>query len=200
MDLKTLVKFRGTVRASVMRIISKWKNILEENSEEKEDELMIILQNLREKQSDLKQMNREVIMLLDEEELENDAIQCEEIEYNIRRTIQKISKELQSIKINDNLSNVNNTSCAAPVKAQGMQLPKFNLTSFNGDPLKWTIFIETFTAAVDWQNSLAAIEKITYLKGQLEGPAADCIQRFSLTSKNYEEAKNWRKDLVILRL
>ena len=87
MDLKTLVKFRGTVRASVMRIISKWKNILEENSEEKEDELMIILQNLREKQSDLKQMNREVIMLLDEEELENDAIQCEEIEYNIRRTI-----------------------------------------------------------------------------------------------------------------
>ena len=53
-----------------MRIISKWKNILEENSEEKEDELMIILQNLREKQSDLKQMNREVITLLDEEELE----------------------------------------------------------------------------------------------------------------------------------
>ena len=45
---------------------------------------MIILQNLREKQSDLKQMNREVIMLLDEEELENKAIQCDEIEYNIR--------------------------------------------------------------------------------------------------------------------
>ena len=31
---------------------------------------MIISQNLREKQSDLKQMNREVITLLDEEELE----------------------------------------------------------------------------------------------------------------------------------
>ena len=71
-------------------------------------------------------MNREVITLLDEEELENDAIQCEEIEYNIRRIIQKISKELQSIKINDNLSNVNNTSCAAPVTAQRMKLPKFN--------------------------------------------------------------------------
>ena len=45
---------------------------------------MIILQNLREKQSDFKQMNREVIMQLDEEELENKAIQCDEIEYNIR--------------------------------------------------------------------------------------------------------------------
>ena len=68
------------------------------------------------KNSDLKQMNREVIILLDEEELENDAIQCEEIEYN-RRTIPKILKELQSIKINDNLSNVNNTICVTPVKA-----------------------------------------------------------------------------------
>ena len=61
---------------------------MEENLDEKEDELMIILQNLIEKQSDLKQMNTEVIMLLDEEELENDVIQCEEIEYNIRRTIE----------------------------------------------------------------------------------------------------------------
>ena len=134
MDLKTLLKACGTARASATRIISKWKNIFQENSEEKEDELMIILQNLREKQSNFKEMNRVFIMLLDEEELERDAVQCEEIEYNIRRTIQKISKELQLIKINDNLSNVNNISCAAPVNAQEMKVPKFNLTSFNGDP------------------------------------------------------------------
>ena len=114
---------------------------MEENSEGKENEMMIMLQNVREKESDLKQMNREAIMLLDEEELENDAIQCDEIEYNIRRTIQKILKELQWTKMNDNLSNVNNTSCTAPVKAPGMKLPKFNLTSFTGDPLKLTIFI-----------------------------------------------------------
>ena len=100
MDLKMLAKVRGTARASVTRIFSKWKNILEENSEEKEDEWMIILQNLREKQSDLKQINREVTMLLDEEELENDTIQCEEIEYNIRRTIQKKSKELPAVDKN----------------------------------------------------------------------------------------------------
>ena len=70
-----------------------------------------------------------------------------------------------------------------------MKLPKFNLTSFNGDPLKWTIFTEKFTAAVHSQNSLTAIEKFAYLKGQIEAPTADCIQGFSLSSKNYEEAK-----------
>ena len=70
MDLKALAKIHGTATARIKRIISKWENILEENSEEKEDELMVILQNLREKQSNLKQMT-EFIMLLDEEELEN---------------------------------------------------------------------------------------------------------------------------------
>ena len=70
------------------------------------------------------------------------------------------------------MSNVNKTSCTAPVKAQGMKSPKFNLTSFNGDPLKWLTFTELFTAAVDSQDSLTAIEKFTYLKGKLEGLAA----------------------------
>ena len=66
--------------------------------------------------------------------------------------------------------------------------------------MKWTTFIEIFTTAVDSQDSLTAIEKFTYLKGQLEVPAADCVQGFSLTSKNYEEAKHWRKGLVVLKL
>ena len=91
--------------------------------------------------------------------------------------------------MNDNLSNVNNTSCTVPVKSQGIKIPKFNLTSFNGDPLKWTTFIETFTAAVNSQDTLTAIAKFSYLKGQLEGTAADSIQGFSLASKFCEEAK-----------
>ena len=57
----------------------------------------------------------------------------------------------------------------------------------NADPLKWATFIERFTAAVDSQDSLNVLEKSTYLKGQLEGQSADCVQ--GLTSKNYEEMK-----------
>ena len=88
MDLKTI---RGTTRASVASIISQWESTLEANWEEKEDNLMIILQNSREKQSDLKQMNREVIMQLDEEKLGNGA-------FNVKRlsiTLDKPYKEHQ---------------------------------------------------------------------------------------------------------
>ena len=97
------------------------------------------------------------------------------------------------------MSNVNNTSCVVPVKTLGMKLPKFNLTSSNGDSLKWTTFVETFTAAVDLQDLLTAIEIFTYLKGQLERPAANCLQGFSLTSKIMKKWNNYcRKYLVIL--
>ena len=64
MDLKALAKIHGTATARIKRIISKWENILEENSEEKEDELMVILQNLREKQSNLKQMTGNLLCYL----------------------------------------------------------------------------------------------------------------------------------------
>ena len=70
-----------------------------------------------------------------------------------------------------------------------MKLPKFTLTAFNGDPLKWTSFIESFDAAADSQESLSAIEKFSYLTGHLEEPTADCVRGLSLTSKNYKEAR-----------
>ena len=58
----------------------------------KEDELMIILQNLREKQSDLKYMNREVIMLLDEEELEIDAFSVKRSSITLDEPYKKYQK------------------------------------------------------------------------------------------------------------
>ena len=104
---------------------------------------------------------------------------------NIRLGMQKMSKELTSKKSKDKELESNTTV----VKTPGMKLPKFTLTSFNGGPLKWTSFIETFDAAVDSQESLSAIEQFSYLTGDLEGPAADCVRCFSLTSKNYIEAR-----------
>ena len=44
---------------------------------------------------------------------------------------------------------------------------------------------------------LTAVEKFTYLKDQLKGPAADCIQGFSLTRKNYEESKQLLAQVII---
>ena len=184
-DLKKLKKVRGTTRASVSILIAKYKDIFQENYGDQEDELMAMLESLKDKQSDLKKINRDIVELLSEDELENEVTQSDEIDMNIRLGIQKISKELKSKKSKDKELESNTTA----VKTSGMKLPKFTLAAFNGDPLKWTSFIETFDAAVDSQESLSAIEKFSYLTGHLEGPSADCVRGFSLTSKNYIEAR-----------
>ena len=98
----------------------------------------------------------------------------------------KINRDIVELLSEDELEN----------EVTQLKLPKFTLTSFNGGPLKRTSFIETFDAAADSQESLSAIEQFLYLTGDLEGPAADCVGCFSLTSKNYIEARKLLELLI----
>ena len=59
---------------------------------------MATLESLKGKQSDLKKINRDIVELLSEDELENEVTQSDEIDMTIRLGIQKISKELKSKK------------------------------------------------------------------------------------------------------
>ena len=81
---------------------------------------MVLLESLKNKQSDLKKINRDIVELLSEDELENKVTQSDEIDINIRLGIQKISKELKS-----NKSKGKELESNIPVvKTPGMKLPK----------------------------------------------------------------------------
>ena len=56
---------------------------------DQEDGLMAILETLKDKQSDLKKINRDKIELSAEDELKNEITQHDEIDINIRLVIQK---------------------------------------------------------------------------------------------------------------
>ena len=85
---------------------------------------MVLLESLKNKQSDLKKINRDIVELLSEDELENKVTQSDEIDINIRLGIQKISKELKSKKSKDKELESN----IPVVKTTGMKLPKFTLS------------------------------------------------------------------------
>ena len=97
-----------------------------------------MLESLKDKQCDLKKINRDIVELLSEDELENEVTQSDETDMNIRLGIQKISKELKTKKAEDKELESN----TAIVKTPGMKLLKFTLTAFNGDPLKWTCLLK----------------------------------------------------------
>ena len=64
-------------------------------------------------------------------------------------------------------------------------LHKLILTTFNGNPLYWQSFWDSYRAAVDDNPSLSDIQKFNYLRAQLLGNAMRSIAGFPLTNANY---------------
>ena len=69
-----------------------------------------------------------------------------------------------------------------------MKLPKLTLKTFSGDLGEWMPFWDSFSSAVDENTQLALVDKFNYLRGLLNGKAADAIAGLSLTATNYDEA------------
>ena len=67
------------------------------------------------------------------------------------------------------------------------RLPKLSLPTFNGNPLQWQTFWDSFNAAVHSNSNLSGVEKFNYLRAQTSGEAAKAISGFPLTNTNYEQ-------------
>ena len=65
------------------------------------------------------------------------------------------------------------------------RLPKLHLPSFDGSPLQWQMFWDSFSAAVDSNPCLTGIQKLNYLRAQLQGDASRVISGFPLSDINY---------------
>jgi hypothetical protein len=68
------------------------------------------------------------------------------------------------------------------------RLPEIPLPRFDGDPHYWPTFRDCFQALVDSRTNLSDVEKMYYLIGCLDGPAADAIRRIPVTAENYQLA------------
>ncbi|MCP3667441.1 MAG: DUF1759 domain-containing protein, partial [Gammaproteobacteria bacterium] len=69
-----------------------------------------------------------------------------------------------------------------------LKLPKFQMTSFDGDASKWTSFWDVFNSSIHSRPNLTNALKFTYLKGFLTGKAAKAIEGITVSNDNYMEA------------
>ena len=69
-----------------------------------------------------------------------------------------------------------------------VNLPKLQIQPFNGNPLEWLTFWDSFRNAVHENDSLSDIDKKYYLKGMLANEAARAIAGLPITSQNYGKA------------
>ncbi|XP_008483566.1 uncharacterized protein LOC103520254 [Diaphorina citri] len=68
------------------------------------------------------------------------------------------------------------------------KLPQINIPVFDGTHESFSSFKSLFDALVHSQVGLTPIEKYSYLKSLLSGPALACIQGFSFSENNYQIA------------
>ena len=69
-----------------------------------------------------------------------------------------------------------------------MRLPKLELKKFYGDILKWQSFWDSFESTIHKNDSLHDIDKLNYLRSQLQGDSLRTIAGLESTNRNYDVA------------
>ena len=59
---------------------------------------------------------------------------------------------------------------------------------FSGDLLTWQSFWDCFDSAVNSNTTLSDVQKLSYLRAQLQGDASRVVAGFSLTNTSYKES------------
>ena len=80
------------------------------------------------------------------------------------------------------------TNTVKSVHAVVMQLPKLEVPKYSGDPLNWQSFWDCFESAIHFNLNLSGVQKLSYLRAQLEGDAARVIIGLPLSNMNYEHS------------
>ena len=74
------------------------------------------------------------------------------------------------------------------VNSSKVRLPKLQLPSFNGNFKDWATFWDSFDSAIHSNQSLTPVDKFSYLRASLQGPAASTINGLNLSNANYDAA------------
>ena len=78
-------------------------------------------------------------------------------------------------------------------KRTSVRLPRIERKKFGGQIIKWQEFWDTFQTTIHKNPSLKTIEKLSYLRAQLENESLKSIAGLELTNANYEAAMNLLK-------
>ena len=151
------------------------------NLEGIKDDLEANLQILTDRMKTIKALDDEILGLVDNDDVETEILEAGEYSRGIIKTTVAISRWKKSLGQEAKAPNMNSSSHA--------KLPKLKLKQFNGDPLTFQSFWDSFTSAVDQNDSLDDVTKFNYLKGLLEDKAQSAIEGLTLTSDNYQHAK-----------
>ena len=148
-----------------------------------EDELLEVQAlhaTLQENDAELKSLNDKILSLMTDED-DVDAEISENTSFNVK--IKKNLKKLEQFKIpqikeepKSDMEGDGSNAGDSEDKKRNVKLPTLTIAPFDGNPLQWQTFIDTFETSVDKRKDLSDVQKFQYLSGYLVKAAKKCIE------------------------
>ena len=79
-------------------------------------------------------------------------------------------------------------SSSSRLPSSNVKLPKLSLATFSRRAIDWYSFWECFQSMIDSNLDLSKVDKLSYLKSLLRGPAQLALEGLSMTGPNYDVA------------
>jgi hypothetical protein len=129
---------------------------------------------------ELKAVQRDYSMTLDDVDYEGDADEAYEFLKELSSLRRRALRHLEELKRSPSLTEERRpSSCSAAVA-----LPKLELPKFSGNVMQWQEFWQKFEVTVD-KSDLPAVSKMTYLQSVLQGEAKACVEGLPVTAEHH---------------
>ena len=176
---------RSALRNHAKKIVGEIDGLLDNFSYEGVQRLLALKANLAAQLEKVEASNGEVEELIVEEEALvtdiEDSCAWNDAYFDIMVKIDDALKKHSDTKVFENKASSDKSppevipNSSDVIKKREVKLPKIELKSFDGDILNWQTFWDQFESSVHSNISLSDVDKFSYLKSLLEGPAEDCI-------------------------
>ena len=189
---------RGGHKSSTTKMIARVEEML--STEESFDifKLNQLRMSLKEKLDEIKVLDREILTLIGDEEMDDEIAQVDRYKERIYLTLIMIEKATASASLASTA-----TTATPTTHSKKVSLPKLIIKPFNGKLTAWTPFWDSFSSAIHENPELSRVDKFNYLRSMVTHGALEAISWLTLTGANYDAAigilQKWfgNKQLII---
>ena len=147
--------------------------------------------SLEEKLTVRNSFDREILDLVDESAVTDEIEQSDIFEEGVYEVLIEIESGCNTATPAVRATTTATTTDTTTATTTGtikVKLPKLSIQPFSGDIIDWTSFWDSYEATVHSNTSLSGIEKFSYLRSRLRGPALEAILGMRMDNANYQEA------------
>ena len=204
MDLVASKRVRSSTRRIVTSSISNARELLAKETINSDDEAKLkgISTLLQDKLGKLEELDTKIISICEEEEVDAETIASNEYETSIYTSLAEIEGGLKKLCVHTHDGSTesyrSSSRTSSPVQSETsdrprarqrhIRRPKLEIEHFDGNPIDYPSFIDSFRSSVHSDQELNDVDKFAYLKSYLKGRALNTVKGLAMTEANYKEA------------